>query len=115
MDVIIRSKPRFRVNARRITKVETPKNYGSVDEFVTLLRAMPALAIGEAGRLPVSPYEIRGARGRADGMATRIFLPLLSSHRFETMPAATTNKTRFSRGHQRGNPMPIVQADRLTR
>src|SRR5260370_6257009 len=42
-------------------------------------------------------------------------LPLLSSHRFETMLPATTNKTRLLRGHHRGNPMPIVQADRLAR
>src|SRR5256886_2051540 len=40
---------------------------------------------------------------------------LLSRHRFETMPA-TTNKTRLpARALSRGTPMPIVQADRLTR
>src|SRR5580698_7686142 len=31
------------------------------------------------------------------------------------MKRATTSKTRHSRGRRRGNPMPIVQADRLTR
>src|ERR1700682_2555129 len=31
------------------------------------------------------------------------------------MRTATKKKPRRSRGHQRGNPMPIVQADRLTR
>ena len=42
MDVIGGHKLRFRVNATRITGAETPKNYGSVDEFVTALHAVPA-------------------------------------------------------------------------
>ena len=48
MDVMGRPKPRFRVNARRMTLVETPKNYGSVDEFVTVVHDA-TLAIYRAG------------------------------------------------------------------
>src|SRR6266446_161225 len=60
--------------------------------------------------------KFRAVEDRACGMANRIFPRLPSSHRFETMMAVTTSKTRCSCGHSdRGNSMPIVQADRLTR
>ncbi len=50
MDVISGPKPRFRVNATPITRPETPKNYGSVDEFVTVpRRRLPARFAGQRG------------------------------------------------------------------
>src|SRR5260221_8518233 len=92
MDVISRPEPRFRVNATRIAKLETPKNYGSVDEFVTVLRATPVFAICQAGLRPVSPYEIRNARGRAAGMAARIFCPC--SQAIALRPCCPRQQTR---------------------
>ncbi|SIO61753.1 hypothetical protein SAMN05443247_08959 [Bradyrhizobium erythrophlei] len=52
MDVIVGSKPRFRVNATPTTRPEAPKNYGSVDEFVTLPSATAARAICQAAPRP---------------------------------------------------------------
>src|ERR1017187_668190 len=40
---------------------------------------------------------------------------LLTGHRFETMRPSTRSKPRSRAGVARGTPMPIVQADRLTR
>ena len=47
-----------------------------------------------AGDIQFSSDEIPAAQDRLTGMPGTDILPLLSSHRFETM-SATTNETRF--------------------
>jgi hypothetical protein len=52
-------------------------------------------------RFRILQDEIRAMEDRAGGMANRMFPRLPCRRRFESMPDATTSKTRYSRGHKR--------------
>ena len=94
---------RFRVNVRRTDSALAPKNYGLVHDLSAIPTAAPAAGIrGFAERdLEFCRMKFRAIEDRAGGMANRIFPRLPCRHRFETMPAATTSKTRHSRGHSK--------------
>jgi hypothetical protein len=45
MGVIGGQKLRFRVNAKRISAAEAPKNYGSVDDFIQMSRTASGMPV----------------------------------------------------------------------
>ena len=111
MHVIGARELRFRVNARPTSPGRSQQNYGSVDELSAMLAECRWRAIPRAGDSQFSSDEIPATRDRLTGMPGTDILPLLSSHRFETM-SATTNKTRFARACPEETPcrssMPTV-------
>ena len=88
---------RFRVNAKPTAGDAAQENYGLIHD----LSAMPPVPAGTRAaerNARILRGEIPSSEDRACDMANKIFPRLPCRHRFETMPAAATSKTRYSRG-----------------
>jgi len=101
---------------------QPPQKHGEIKVLLVMLRPAARKAQGRQFRIPPHRFRLMKS-GRAKHVLRHGYqdiLRLLSSHRFETMPCEQQARLQQARpaaraGIQRGNPMPIVQADRLTR
>ena len=94
MRVIGDRESRFRVNGRPTNSDVAQQIYGLIHD----LSAIPPTRSALGGLLRIFREESPTREGRAGGMANRIFPRLPCRRRFESMPAAATSKTRYSRG-----------------